>query len=174
MSGSTRLDVAALAASGVLTADELMKAVQSSHDRRDGASKKHLTHAAIAAAVAIGAFELLRRDEKKEQMDGAFEKVTEIDEEASEFEGDRYRHQHESSHHSLHSQDHSPRGHKRRLLEEIGGAYALGEEMIGHKKHHVAHLVSFHRLHGLTFTMRYDVGLCCLLYPHRLTSIEGS
>jgi hypothetical protein len=157
MSGSTRLDVAALATSGVLTADELMKAVQSSHDRHDGASKKHLTHAAITAAVAVGSFELLRRDEKKEKRNDNIRESTEREEEAFEFEGDRYRNQQDTSHHSRHSRDRSPRSHKRSLLEEIGGAYALGEEMIGHRKHHVAHLVSVHRLHALSFAIYNDV-----------------
>jgi hypothetical protein len=130
MSGPARLVVAALATSGVLTADGLMKAVQSSHERRDGPSKKHLTHAAIIAAVAIGAFELLRRDEKKEKRD---EEATEREKEVSEFADDKYRHQQETGYHSLHGREHSPQSHKRRLLEEIGGAYALGEEMIGHR-----------------------------------------
>jgi hypothetical protein len=151
MSGSTRLDVAALATSGVLTANELMKAVQSSHDRHDGVSKKHLTHAAITAAVAVGAFELLRRDEKKETRNDNLRESTESDGEPFEFEDDRYRNQQDTSHHSRHSRDRSPRSHKRRLLEEIGGAYALGEEMIGHRKHHVAHLVSVHQLYDLSF-----------------------
>jgi hypothetical protein len=65
MSGSTSLDVAALAASGVLTADELMKAVEANHKHGDDMQKHHLTHAAISAAVAVGAFELLRRDREK-------------------------------------------------------------------------------------------------------------
>jgi hypothetical protein len=140
MSGSARLDVAALATSGVLTADESMKAVQSSHERRDRPSKKHLIHAAITAAVAIGAFELLP-DEKKEKRD---EEATEREKEVSQLADNKYRHQQETGYHSLHGREHSPRRHKRRLLEEIGGAYALGEEMIGHRKHHVAHLASFH------------------------------
>jgi hypothetical protein len=159
MSGSTRLDVAALATSGVLTADELMKAVQSSHDRSEGASKKHLTHAAIAAAVAVGAFELLRRDEKKQKKKDLIRESTDSDEEALEFEGDRHRNQQDTSHHSRHSRDHSPQSHKRRLLEEIGGAYALGEEMIGHRKHHVAHLVSVHRLHSVSFATCDDINV---------------
>jgi hypothetical protein len=159
MSGSTRLDVAALATSGVLTVDELMKAVQSSHDRCEGASKKHLTHAAITAAVAVGAFELLRRDEKRQKKNDGTRESTESDDEAFEFEGDRGRNQQDTSHHHRHSRDHSPRSHKRRILEEIGGAYALGEEMLGHRKHHVAHLVSFRRLRGLSFATCDDVYL---------------
>jgi hypothetical protein len=82
---------------------------------------------------------------------------TESDEEAFEFEGNRYRDQQDTSHHYRHNRDRSPRSHKRTLLEEIGGAYALGEGMIGHRKHHVAHLVSVHQLHVLSFATYNDV-----------------
>lgn len=35
-----------------------------------------------------------------------------------------------------------PDGHKRRLAEEIGGAYSLGQEIMGHQKHHVTHILA--------------------------------
>lgn len=154
MSGSTRLDVAALATSGVLTADELMKAVEAKRRECEDAQTRHLTHAAITAAVAVGAFELLRRDQEKEgeRKRGGVVVVEEHDSDEVIVGGREHRHDghghHDYHHHHHHDdsycyeRDHSPYGHKRRLLEEIGGAYSLGQEMIGHKKHHLAHLVS--------------------------------
>jgi hypothetical protein len=61
----------------------------------------------------------------------------------------------EHSHHHHHRHDsetveispnseatYEPEGHKRRLAEEIAGAYSLGQEIMGHKKHHVTHIVA--------------------------------
>ena len=33
-------------------------------------------------------------------------------------------------------------GHKRRLAEELVGAFSLGKQLLGDKKHQVAHLVA--------------------------------
>jgi hypothetical protein len=83
--------------------------------------------------------ELLRRDElnKRLESDSSEEDIT-ICEESHE-----HRHHHEvvrvEPRHGRHT---SPNGHKRRLAEEIVGAYALGQEIMGHKKHHIAHVVA--------------------------------
>jgi hypothetical protein len=153
MSGSTRLDVAALAASGVLTADELMKAVEANHKHCSDIQKHHLTHAAISAAVAVGAFELLRRDrEKGGDVGDGRPVVVEEDGEDIVVRSEKHRHDRHYCHHNgqCDKSYHSPHSHKRRLLEEIAGAYSLGEEMIGNQKHHVAHLVSCHISDGKT------------------------
>ncbi|KAM0708856.1 hypothetical protein Q7P35_005510 [Cladosporium inversicolor] len=145
MSGSTRLDVAALAASGVLTAEELMKAVEANHKHCGDIQKHHLTHAAISAAVAVGAFELLRRDrEKGRDVEDGQPMVVEDGGEEIVVRSEKQRHDRHYCHHDGQCDEshHSPHGHKRRLLEEIAGAYSLGEEMIGNEKHHVAHLVA--------------------------------
>lgn len=161
MSGSTRLDVAALAASGVLTADELMKAVEANHKHCSDIQKHHLTHAAISAAVAVGAFELLRRDrEKGGDVEDRRPVVVEEDGEDIVVRSEKHRHDRHYCHHNGQCDEsyHSPHGHKRRLLEEIAGAYSLGEEMIGNQKHHVAHLVSCHR-------SEWKIVLECRLQP---------
>lgn len=147
ISGSTRLDVAALAASGVLTADELMKAVEANHKHCSDIQKHHLTHAAISAAVAVGAFELLRRDrEEGGDVEDGRPVVVEEDGEDILVRSEKHRHDRHYCHQNEQCDEsyHSPHGHKRRLLEEIAGAYSSGEEMIGNQKHHVAHLVSCH------------------------------
>jgi hypothetical protein len=85
--------------------------------------------------------ELLRRDElHKRQKNDSSEGVITVCEES---------HQHHHHHHEevvrvepRHGRDTSPNGHKRRLAEEIVGAYALGQEIMGHKKHHIAHVVA--------------------------------
>ena len=145
MSGSSKADLAAAATSTVITVDQLMKAIEASHEGKEDHAKKHLGYAAVGAAVAVGAMELLRRDElrKRHEESGSEDEVVVVD-------ADSHRRHH---HHDCHDveivhvspksgRDHEPKGHKRRLAEEIAGAYSLGQEIMGHKKHHVAHVVA--------------------------------
>jgi hypothetical protein len=94
----------------------------------------------VEAAVAVGALELLRRDELNKRHNSEEEVViTDTD--------DRHHHRHCHDTQILevspkYEADHDPPGHKRRLAEEIVRAYSLGQEIMGHKKHHVAHVVA--------------------------------
>jgi hypothetical protein len=49
---------------------------------------------------------------------------------------------HAKKHIGYAAKDTTPNGHTRILAEEIAGAYALGQEIMGHEKHHVAHAVA--------------------------------
>ena len=146
MSGSSKADLAAAATSTVITADQLMKAIEASHEGKNDHAKKHLGYAAVGAAVAVGAMELLRRDElrKRHEDSDSEDEVVVVDADS------HHHHHHHGDYHDTEivhvsprsGRDHEPKGHKRRLAEEIAGAYSLGQEIMGHKKHHVAHVVA--------------------------------
>ncbi|KIX99455.1 uncharacterized protein Z520_05031 [Fonsecaea multimorphosa CBS 102226] len=129
----TNAEVAAMAASGVYAANELGKAI--SDDYKDASD--HYMKAAVGAAVAVGAFQLLQKQKRKREED-------EYD--SSEDEEHHHR-RHEprprrySDHEHRHEYSESP-GHTRRLLEEAVGAYSLGKELLGDRRHHVIHLVT--------------------------------
>jgi hypothetical protein len=88
--------------------------------------------------------ELLRRDELHKLHDGSRSSSI-SDEETTVCKTDHHGHH---THKEVvrveprHGRDTTPDGHKRRLAEEIVGAYALGQEIMGHRKHHVAHVVA--------------------------------
>lgn len=149
MSGSSKADIAGAAVGTVITVDQLMRAIEAAHEHKEDHAKKHMMYAGVGAAVAIGAMELLRRDELKHSHPHPHhhsDSSSSGDEDVEFIE----RHHH---HHDGHDDeeivrympkpdDHIPHGHKRRLAEEIVGAYALGQEIMGHKKHHMAHIVA--------------------------------
>ena len=150
MSGSSKADLAGAATATVLTVDQLMRAIEASHEGKEDHAKTHLMYAGVGAAVAVGAMELLRRDEKRKrhERDRSSSSDDELDDDVEVIE----RHHHHDRHHHVDEEivryepskprDHTPPGHKRRLAEEIAGAYALGQEIMGHKKHHMAHIVA--------------------------------
>jgi hypothetical protein len=80
----------------------------------------HALKAAIGAAVAVGAYELLRRDDKASS---------------------KHPHGQPQSKTRHKSDPLEPEHHHRHLAEEVLGAYALGKEMLGDRKHHISHLV---------------------------------
>jgi hypothetical protein len=84
----------------------------------------HLLKAGIGAAVAIGAYEMLRH--------------AELDPEASPVQ---HHHPSSSSRSRRGSNSSGSSHHSRHIFEEIIGAYTLGKELLRDKKHHVAHLV---------------------------------
>jgi hypothetical protein len=142
MSGSSKFDLATAATSSVITADQLMKAIQEHQEGQEGHPKKHLAYAAVGAAVAVGSLELLRRDDLKTR---ASKHPTETaDADAEHFSHHQYHH-HDSEIVEIGpslEEHYDSQGHKRRLAEEIAGAYSLGQEIMGHKKHHVTHVVA--------------------------------
>lgn len=114
---SSHAEVAAAALGSVYAANEFGKAINDSDDN----NTDHFVKAAVAATVAVGAYEMLRR--KKES-----------------------HHSHSGSGGSTNATAYptssEPKHHKKYVLEEAAGLYALGRELLGDKRHHVAHLVA--------------------------------
>jgi hypothetical protein len=138
------IELLTTATAGVYAGDHLLKATDP-----DENAQAHLVKAGIAAIVAIGAFELLRRAEAQSKLSNP-----------SKSHENLY-----SSSHHLRSRSVSPsdgvydrerdttltirrsgstdvKHHKAHFAEEVIGAYALGKELLGDKKHHVGHLVA--------------------------------
>ncbi|OAP64595.1 hypothetical protein AYL99_00567 [Fonsecaea erecta] len=128
----TNVEVAAMAGSGVYAANELGKAV--AEDYKDASD--HYVKAAVGAAVAVGAFQLLKKQKREREED---------DYASSDDEEHHHRHEprpRRHSHHEHHHEHSESPGHTRRLLEEAVGAYSLGKELLGDRRHHVIHLVT--------------------------------
>jgi hypothetical protein len=110
-SASSHAEVAAAALGSVYAANEFGKAINEHTDNQT----EHFLKAAVAATVAIGAFEMLRRK---------------VDEHGGQQTSTK-----------SHPTPYEPH-YKRHILEEAAGAYALGKELLGDNKHHFAHLVA--------------------------------
>jgi hypothetical protein len=105
----------AIGATGAIVAiDQVEHAIDSEEHQLN-----HALKAAVGAAVAIGAFELLRRDDNSAKQSNKQPKPKS----------------------TARSGSPRPEHHDRHLVEEVLGAYALGKELLGDKKHHIAHLV---------------------------------
>jgi hypothetical protein len=117
-----KLDTAVLAASVIGMADEIMEGVRDNRDDLKSEARSHYVKAAIAGAIAIGAFEMLKKDEHLD--DGAH----------------HHPHPHSKHHKGKHHVDGD--GHARDLVAEALGAYSLGRQMLGHKDHHILKLVA--------------------------------
>ncbi|KAK6525343.1 hypothetical protein TWF694_005483 [Orbilia ellipsospora] len=147
-----KVKIGAAAVGSVYALSQLVEGIQSDNDGDSSDASGHYLKAAASAAVAIGAYEMLRKERKlrKQQMEGSHHKhhsestieVEVIESSESEDEHDRklidYPHHHSSHQHHHNKED----GHTRRMLEEIAGVYALGRELMGDKKHHITHLVA--------------------------------
>ena len=113
-----KAELLAGATGAVIAADQILQSADSNENQLE-----HLAKAGAGAAVAIGAWEMLRR---------------------SRNDPDSHAHggHSDSHHHSRRSSSSSnPPHHNLHLLEEIIGAYSLGKELLGDKHHHIAHLV---------------------------------
>lgn len=117
------------AAAAVYGTDHLLKATDPHED-----ATKEMAKAAIAAAVAVGAFELVRRAEAKGDTDYYRRS-------RSWLPDNRSRERSKSHDASGHSSG-EVRHHKAHFAEELIGAYALGKELLGDKKHHVGYMVA--------------------------------
>jgi hypothetical protein len=103
---SSHAEIAVAALGSVYAAHEFGKAI----DDVDDNNTEHFMKAAVAATVAVGAYEMHRRK-------------TEPHATASPTSSE-------------------PKHHKKYMLEEAAGLYALGKELLGDRKHHVTHLVA--------------------------------
>lgn len=134
------LEVAAGATGAVYAINEIFKTL----DPEDKDTTEHLVKGGIGAAVAIGAWELIRRGEAEESgIDHRFQGP----DHAYPIRSVRYRSRSRSNSPSRSRGSRSRslgshiKHHGRHLAEEIVGAYALGKELLGDWRHHVAHLV---------------------------------
>ncbi len=114
------VELAIGATGAVVATDQVMKSLDPEDHQLD-----HFLKAGIGAAVAVGAYEMLRR--------------AELSPEASP--GHHHHQSNSSSRSRRGSNSSNPEHHGRHLVEEIIGAYNLGKELLGDKKHHVVHLV---------------------------------
>ncbi|KAJ5742338.1 hypothetical protein N7533_011747 [Penicillium manginii] len=145
----------AVAAGGaVYAADQLVK----SFEPDDHSTNTHIFKASVGAAVAVGALELLRRDgeglhtyrklfqRKHRHHDSDVHQSSSESVQISNAEDVResrlIKQEQDSSSSRSSSASSSESGHKRRLAEELMGAYSLGKQLLGDNKHKVAHLVA--------------------------------
>jgi hypothetical protein len=113
-------ELAAGATGAVVATDQITKSLKSKNDQLE-----HLVRAGIGAAVAIGAYEMLRRGGKDD---------------GSRTSQRRHSASSNSSRQSSSSSS-NPSDHNPHMVEEIIGAYPLGKELLGDKHHHIRHLV---------------------------------
>ncbi|KAL5313390.1 hypothetical protein ACEPPN_019123 [Leptodophora sp. 'Broadleaf-Isolate-01'] len=111
LSKTENVELLATGVGAVVALDQLAKTLESKDNK-----VSHLSKAAIGATVAIGAWELLQREEREKAKGGTGNYMT-----GGNGEG--------------------PHHHNRHLVEEIVGAYGLGKELMGDRKHHFTHLV---------------------------------
>ena len=154
MPARKQLELGAAAAGSVYAVDQLLKGIQAERSHESKGADEHYLKALASAAVAIGACEMLRREANKEETrdrdrdvdsddgDDGDVGLRDLEEGRASPErrsgeerrmGERRRSDHEHRHEE---------GHKRRLAEELVGAYAVGREMMGDKKHRIADLVA--------------------------------
>lgn len=119
-------EIAAGATGLVIATDQGFKSVEDEKHRLE-----HIIKAGVGAAVAIGAYEMLRRAEHDPKSSAG-------------DHPNRHHHEHRHSNSSSsgsNSHSSNPPHHTRHLVEEIIGLYALGKELMGDKRHHIVHLV---------------------------------
>jgi hypothetical protein len=119
------------ATGAVVATDELLKMTNEEDDKTASMLK-----AGVGAAVAIGAWELLRRAEANGEpiRRGGSSR-------SHSRSRSRSRSRSTSPNRSRSRSSQKIKHHKRHVLEEVIGAYSLGREILGDRKHHVAHLV---------------------------------
>jgi hypothetical protein len=121
MTGS-KLESAALAASAVACADQLMLGVRDHREHQNHEANSHYVKAAIAGAIAVGAFALMEKDENKHRKEVGDHEMA-YEPRADKGAVDR-------------------KGHALDLAAEAAGAYALGRQMMGHKNHMILKLIA--------------------------------
>ncbi|KAK0654808.1 hypothetical protein B0T16DRAFT_450566 [Cercophora newfieldiana] len=121
MTGS-KLETAALAASAVACADQLMLGIRDHREGQQHDANSHYVKAAIAGAIAVGAFALMEKDENKHRDE----------------EGDNEMGYEPRTDKGLADR----KGHTLDLAAEAAGAYALGRQMMGHKNNMIVKLIA--------------------------------
>jgi hypothetical protein len=129
------------ATAGVYAGDHLLKATDPEEN-----TQAHLVKAGIAAVVAIGAFELLRRAEAQSELSKSHEdpysSSSHLRSRSVSPSDGVYDRERDTALTVRRSGSTDVKHHKAHFVEEVIGAYALGKELLGDKKHHVGHLVA--------------------------------
>lgn len=140
-----RVDTAVAAASVVSMADQIMRGMHDNNEHRPNAAQSHYVKAAIAGAIAIGAFEMLKKDEH--QVRGRAEYANETEHNRDVICTRSYSHSRSRSpsrsrsrSSSRHRKHHN--GHKKDLMAQTLGAYSLGRQIMGHTDHTILKLVA--------------------------------
>lgn len=117
---NSRLETAALAGSVVTMADQIMQGYRENREHNPTEARQHYVKAAIAAAIALGAYKMMEADENQERKD-----------------------------HGEPEMGYDPKPdappdphHTRDLIAEAVGAYALGRQMMGHKHNFMLKLIA--------------------------------
>jgi len=128
MSGNGRTETAVAAAGVVTAADQIMQAIRDNKEKHPDRAKPHYVKAAIAGAIAIGAFEMLRKENRPDHHESSHSE----------------HHKHSDGHHERSHVEHhgNEDGHTTDLAAEALGAYALGRQILGHTDHHILKLVA--------------------------------
>ncbi|KAK0725099.1 hypothetical protein B0H67DRAFT_680530 [Lasiosphaeris hirsuta] len=121
MTGS-KLETAALATSVVTAADQLMMGVRDTREHQPSDANEHYVKAAIAGAIAIGAYQLLQHDENKHR-DEQHPRRKHIGDPRPEKIGEE-------------------KGHTMDMAAEAIGAYAAGRQMLGYNNHKILKLIA--------------------------------
>jgi hypothetical protein len=137
MSAKGKAELGAAAAGSAYAVTQLVEGLRSQQHGASNKANEHYLKAAAGAAVAVGAYEMLN-SEKESQTSNLRASETAY---RSESHGVKRRHSNKHSTPTRKSRNHEA-GHTRRVLEETAGAYALGRELMGDKKHHKAHLAA--------------------------------
>ena len=148
MTSHPELDTAFVAGSSVIAADQIMQAIRDEKRQHPRDANTHYIIAAIAGAVAVGAYEWLKRDEEAKGNGPSHQHG-----EHGEHGGHRHhKHLDDKQQHEFveerrrrswsGSDGGDNLGHAMHLLEEAVGAYALGRQLMGHKHHPIFKLVA--------------------------------
>jgi hypothetical protein len=125
---SSPAELAAAALGSVYAANEFGKAIQDHKHETD-----HYLKAAVGAAVAVGAFHQLQKKVHHDGHEGTMNKHN---------EHGSGQHTKDGKYSGDNDDERDPPHHKRRLLEEAAGAYAVGRDLLGDRNHHVTHLLA--------------------------------
>ncbi|KAF3921860.1 hypothetical protein AA313_de0208604 [Arthrobotrys entomopaga] len=136
MSAKEKAELGLTAAGSVYAVSQLVEGFRSDKHGSSEDANKHYIKAATGAAVAVGAYEM-RKAEKAAPVS-----PSQAYERDGKTRGNRIKkHQRTEYRPPKRLREHE-HGHTRRLLEETVGAYALGRELMGDKKHHKAHVAA--------------------------------
>ncbi|KAH8651323.1 hypothetical protein BX600DRAFT_441756 [Xylariales sp. PMI_506] len=131
----TKIETAVVAGGAVTMADQIMQAIRddSHHDKHE--TQSHYLKAAIAGAIAVGAYEMLKRDE----ADNPYSLDT------GSLDHENHGHHKHGSHASQQTTQTHPvnkDGHTKDIMAEVLGAYSLGRQMMGHRDHPIIKLIA--------------------------------
>lgn len=149
MTSHPKVDTALLAGSGVIAADQIMEAIKDHRERHPEDATGHYVKAGLAAAVAIGAYEMLKKDEEARRAsqgdcphhEGRYH-VHLGDREREEGEEWEREERRRSRSRSVEDTEDEDPHHGRHLLQEAVGAYALGRQVMGHRQHPIVKWVA--------------------------------